>query len=139
MDLGSLLEEARRTMGISGREAARRAGISESRWRGIIRDGTAPIRTVVAMALAVNADPAEALDAADAPTSSEGIKAIVAELQARADARTATGGAVSGLAEEIERVERLPLPPTEKIRVAQAIIRMFAEQAETPAERAEPV
>lgn len=137
--LGALLDEARRNRAqISGREVARRAGVSEGRWRAILKEGTAPMRTVVALALAVGVDPAEALNAAGTPASAEAIHAIVADLQARTRART-DAPVASGLAEEIERVERLPLPPAEKIRVAQALIKMFAEHAATPAERAEPV
>lgn len=134
MDLGTLIEDARKAIGISGREAARRAGLSESRWRGIIRDNTAPARTVVAMALATGANPAEALTAAGNSATPEAVSAMVAEIQARAETRPDYGTPVSGLAEEIERVKTLPLPPAEKIRIANALIEMYEERAREPAE-----
>lgn len=76
--LGQLLEDARARVGDTGisiREAARRSGITEARWRQVVR-GRQPGRggavlpanpkpaTVVAMALGVDTDPAAALAAA---------------------------------------------------------------------------
>lgn len=72
--LGQLLEEARGRAGISKREAARRAGISEGRWRQVVTGvqsaagmivpvNPRPI-TVVAMARAVAVDERAALRAA---------------------------------------------------------------------------
>lgn len=72
--LGKLLEDARKRIPLSKREAARRAKISEARWRQIVtgwqnpNDPTVPARprhnTVIAAARAVGVDPAEALEAA---------------------------------------------------------------------------
>lgn len=69
--LGALLENARTHLKISKREAARRAGISEARWRQVVtglqntRDRGTPSNpravTVAAMARAVDLDPDEAL------------------------------------------------------------------------------
>lgn len=70
--LGTYLVEARERINMSRREAARRAGISESRYRQVelgyqqvspdIRVPVSPkAETVVSMAQAVEADPAEAL------------------------------------------------------------------------------
>ncbi len=68
--LGRLLEDARESLRISKREAARRADISEGRWRQITighqkaGDVTIPVNprrnTVTAMARAVGVDPAKA-------------------------------------------------------------------------------
>jgi transcriptional regulator with XRE-family HTH domain len=138
-ELGQLLEAARRQAGISGRTAATRSGISESRWRQIIRGegGQPPAPTVVAAALGVGADPALALKTAGMPHDPATIKAIVDELaRAREKARTAPRG--SGLAEEIERIRSLPLPAAEKLRVAQAVIALFEEMARED-QAAEPV
>lgn len=125
MDLATLLEGARKALGISGREAARRANISESRWRGVLQAGTAPARTVVAMALAVGADPAEALAAAGLP--GDGVETIAADLAAEDQARESAGGV--DLADEIERVRALQIPPEQKIRITKALIRMWEERS----------
>lgn len=133
-ELGQLLEKARKLAdgtGISGREAARRAGISESRWRQVLRDGRAPAPTVVAAALGVQADPAQALQAAGLPTDPDTVQALTEEAQ-RPKAPPAE--LVTGLAEEIDRIRRLPLPPDEKIRVAQGMIALFEERARENAE-----
>lgn len=71
---GYLLDRARVALGISQREAARRAKISEGRWRqvvtGVQRQGgvSVPVNpkaaTVAAMARAVEADVAAVLEAA---------------------------------------------------------------------------
>ncbi|WP_173057086.1 helix-turn-helix domain-containing protein [Phytohabitans houttuyneae] len=73
-DVGKILEDARESLRLSKREAARRAGISEGRWRqvvtGVQKAGnvTVPVNprasTVSAMAQAVGVDPALALRAA---------------------------------------------------------------------------
>jgi hypothetical protein len=75
--LGELLEHARQAFPLSKREAARRARISEARWRQIVTgwqnpgDRRTPAKprsvTVVAAARAVEVDPAEALRAAGLP------------------------------------------------------------------------
>jgi transcriptional regulator with XRE-family HTH domain len=73
-ELGALVEAARKQAGISKREAARRAGISEGRWRqivtGIQKAGEVDIpvnprrTTVEAMARAVGVNPDRAIVAA---------------------------------------------------------------------------
>lgn len=72
--LGELIEQAREEKGLSKREAARRAGISEGRWRQVVsgqqKSGNVTIRvnprpaTIVAMARAVGVDEKKAMDAA---------------------------------------------------------------------------
>lgn len=137
-ELGRLLEAARKTVGISGRTAATRSGFSESRWRQIIRGegGRPPAPTVVAAALGVGVDPAEALAAAGHPSDDTTVRAILDEL-ARAREGARAKGRVSGLAEEIERVRALPLDAQERIRVMREIIGMYedlAREQEEPAE-----
>ena len=136
-DLGNLLEAARAAEKISGREAARRsAGVfTEGRWRQVVNNGEIPpARTVVAMALAVRADPGEALEAAGTPTEPEAIREIMADLEARARRGPSGTASAAGLAEEIERVNKLPLPPEQRIRIANALIQMYEEQAREPVE-----
>ncbi len=75
--LGALLEQAREARGLSKREAARRAGISDGRWRQVVsgeqKSGelTIPVNprasTVISMARAVGVDEGEALRAAGLP------------------------------------------------------------------------
>jgi hypothetical protein len=146
--LGELLEHAReKVLHISARQAAARAGISGTRWRQVVtgiawRGGEAtPVRstarTVVAMALAVEVDPAEALKAAGIDATSEAVQAIVRD--ARTPKEPAAAGARPGLAEEIERIRGLPLDPDDKIRIANALIALYAErgaQAKQPREPA---
>lgn len=72
---GDLLTEARIRSGLSGRKAATRAQISETRWRQIVtgvtrvakvdRETVTTMDTLARMALAVNLDPATVLKAAD--------------------------------------------------------------------------
>lgn len=74
---GELLDRARVALGLSQRQAARRAGISEGRWRqivtGVQRQGGVSIpvnpkaSTLAAMARSVEADVHEVLDAAGLP------------------------------------------------------------------------
>jgi transcriptional regulator with XRE-family HTH domain len=69
--LGRLLEDARQALGLSKREAARRSGFTEGRWRQVVtglqntKDVNTPSNprsaTVAAMARAVGADVNEAL------------------------------------------------------------------------------
>jgi hypothetical protein len=140
--LGQLLEHARqKVMHISGREAARLAGMSEGRWRQIVRGVqakagmnipvTAPARTVVAMAMAVEVDPAEALRAA-------GIEVPEDEIQAMANMRRrpklVRGAPPQGgnLADEIDRIRHLRgVSPKDKIRMVNALIELHEEQHET--------
>jgi transcriptional regulator with XRE-family HTH domain len=138
-ELGQLLEAARKTAGISGRTAAARSGISATRWRQIVsgEGGRPPAPTVVAAALGVGADPAQALQAAGLPHDPATLTAVVDELaRAREKARTTTS--LSGLADEIERIRALPLPAAEKLRVAQGVIALFEEMARED-QAAEPV
>lgn len=137
--LGNLLRHGREEARISGREAARRAGITEGRWRQVVAGDTAPAKTIAAMALAIGLDPKQALAAAGMSMSDESIAKLAAEVQQRAETRAAetlTGAALSraGLADEIERIKSLPLPPEEKIRVAKALIDLYAERPRQPAE-----
>jgi transcriptional regulator with XRE-family HTH domain len=137
-ELGQLLEAARKQAGISGRTAATRSGISESRWRQI-RDGEGgrpPAPTVVAAALGVGVDPAQALAATGYPHDPATITSIMDEL-ARARTQARQQSRVSGLAEEIERVRALPLDAKERLRVTREIIGMYedlAREQEEPAE-----
>jgi hypothetical protein len=136
--LGQLLEHARqKVMHISGREAARLAGMSEGRWRQIVRGVqakagmdipvTAPARTIVAMALAVEVDPAEALRAAGFDVAEEDIQAMA---DRRRRPKLVRGAVVeSGLADEIDRIRRLRgISPNDKIRMVQALIELHEER-----------
>lgn len=136
--LGRLLEQARLdVLRISGREAARRAGMSEGRWRqivaGVERKAGADVaargtdRTVVAMALAVGVDPAAALAAAGRRVLPEHLDALVADVQASAKPAPQDQGD-DGLADEIERIARLPVSPQARRRMIQAVIDLYEEE-----------
>jgi hypothetical protein len=140
--LGKLLEHARvEVLHLSAREAARRSGISPTRWSQVVtghawRGGVrtpirSTMRTVVAMALAVQVDPAEALEVAGMPASPQAISAVVAELRTRrsAPAQPVEGG---NLADEIDRIRHLRgVSPKDKIRMVNALIELHEEQNET--------
>lgn len=138
--LGELLEHAREhVLHLSARQAAIRAGISGTRWRQIVtgvawRDGQpTPVkstpRTIVAMALAVDVDPAAALQAGGLDVTPASVEALVRE--ASEPRPQPAGGMAAGeptLADEIDRVRALPIGPEEKIRIVQALIGMWAEK-----------
>jgi hypothetical protein len=141
--LGHLLEHARvNDVGISGREAARRAGISEGRWRHIVRGSqarssgdipvTAPARTIVAMAMAVEVDPTEALKTAGMDIPAEEVSAMI-ELRRRPKlVQSAEPATNRGPADEIDRIRNLRgISPKDKIRMVQAILDLYEESAET--------
>jgi transcriptional regulator with XRE-family HTH domain len=68
-----LLERARRDADLSVQEAARQAGISSRWWSQVVAgEGPRPTRrTLMAMAIAVDADPAQVLAAAGLPASAD--------------------------------------------------------------------
>jgi transcriptional regulator with XRE-family HTH domain len=84
---GKLITEARKRARLSGREAARRAGISEGRWRQIVNGYivvakgvyspvvAAPAGTVARMAQTVDLSP-EALAAAGRPDAAEELRQL---------------------------------------------------------------
>lgn len=147
-ELGVLIEHARAELRISAREASRRAGISPTRWRQVVtgeqqKGGRAvPVnptpRTVVAMALAVLADPAAALTAAGlaAPANLELlIDDIRGELRGRE--RAAAPGPVIDLTavdherlnREITRIERMRLPESVKLTMLEALMHAWERYA----------
>lgn len=126
--LGHLLEEHRAALGLSGREAARRAGISESRWRQVVSGvqptsgKTVPVnprpRTVVAMAQAVHASPRDALEAA-------GLDPARLEAMLSDTSHTAKPG--FDVAEEIGRVTRLRIPADTRLLLIRRILDLHEE------------
>lgn len=112
--------------------------MSESRWRQIVTGvqakagGTVPVRAparkVIAMALAVDVDPAEAMRAAGMDVSAEALTAMIREVREPREASASPPRSAVGLAEEIERIKRLPLAPADKIRIANALIDLYEEQ-----------
>lgn len=124
--LGRMLEEAREAIGISGREAARRATITDTRWRQVVSgiqargDKTSPARprpqTVVAMALAVDVDPAAALKAAGMDDDPKRVVALIGELD-----RIPPPAAADALAAEIEAIAAMSgVPRAVKLRMIAA-------------------
>jgi hypothetical protein len=136
--LGKLLEHARaEVLHVSAREAARRAGISPTRWTQVVtghawRGGVqtpirSTVRTVIAMALAVDVDPAEAIQAAGMTATPQAIAAVVADLQAP-PAAPASSTAASALADEIERIRDLRgISPKDRIRMVRAVVDLYEE------------
>ena len=138
--LGRLLEAARtEVLRISGREAARRANITEARWRQVVtgvqsRAGVrVPVRpkaiTVVAMALAVQIDPAEALAAAGMARTSADVAALVEETRRDAAAQGAAQTAGDELAAEIERIRNLPISVKARRQMIDVVVSLFEEEA----------
>lgn len=136
--LGELLEDARlNVLHLAVREAARRAGISEARWRQVVsgwQSGRAGARipamprprTVVAMARAVDVDPAHALAAAGLKISTAGLAALMVEPQ------ISNEGPRKGIdvGYEIDRITKLDVPARTKLALIRKILEL-AEEAET--------
>lgn len=126
--LGPLLESARtNVLRISAREAARRAGVSESRWRQVVRGHRASDRVIVAMALAVEIDPGEALTAAGLPVRPEHLDALIQDVRRGLRTREPEGG--DRMAAEIERIQGLPLSASDRLRMIRALVKLYEEQA----------
>ena len=80
------------------------------------------------MALAVGADPTEALAAAEQPVTSAAIAAMVAEFNQGSG--QLDSGSAAGLADEIERIRGLrSVPPGDRIRMVKALVGLYEEQA----------
>jgi transcriptional regulator with XRE-family HTH domain len=146
--LGELIEQGRAELRISAREAARRAGISPTRWRQVVtgeqsKNGRpVPVnptaRTVVAMALAVRVAPAEALAAAGHAAPRD-LAALVSDVQREASGQRAeavagpavdlTAGEHARLTDEIARIEGLRLPESVKLTMLEALIRAWERYA----------
>lgn len=136
---GELLESAReQVLQLSTREAARRAGISDTRWKQVVtgvamRGGTtipanATARTLVAMACAVNLDPTDVLTAAGTPASAESVAAMVEDLQRSRAPRPPVKS--QSLVDEIERIKKMrQIPPADRIRMVNALVDLYEEQA----------
>lgn len=141
--LGQLLEEGRAALRLSGREAARRAGISESRWRQVIA-GTQPgpngtriaanprPRTVLAMAIAVDVDGREALARAGFTQTADEVAALVADLKAEPQGTGGIHGKEFDLLSEVRRIRGLELPAESRLELIRAIIELY-EQAQIDA------
>jgi transcriptional regulator with XRE-family HTH domain len=140
--LGRLVEDARtQSLGISAREAARRAGISSARWRQVVTGfqpkagGTVPVnptaRTVIAMALAVDVDPTAALEAAGQEINPRAVESLVADVRRRMVASLDDTGPADGLVDEVERIRGLrSIPPGDRIRMVRALVALYEEQAQ---------
>lgn len=147
-ELGVLIERARAELRISAREAARRAGISPTRWRQVvtgeqIKNGR-PVavnptaRTVVAMALAVVADPADALTAAGLSVPAD-LALLVGDVQRETSGQRAGSGAPTAveltadeqrrLTDEIARIEGMRLPAASRLAMLEALIRLWEQHA----------
>lgn len=142
-----LIEHARAELRISAREAARRAGISPTRWRQVVtgtqvKSGRAvPVnptpRTVISMALAVLADPAAALTAAGLAVPAN-LDRLIADLRGEVRGReTAIPGPVVDLSaddhrrltDEIARIEGMRLPESAKLAMLEALMRAWERYA----------
>lgn len=129
---GDLVESKRSSMSISIREAARRAGISEGRWRQVVKGRVASDRVVVAMALTVGVDPHEALAVAGIEMDAEDLAAMIEAFGKRGPLdvlnilpRKAAGNGTSKtgrlsearLVAEIERIDRMSVSEETKARL----------------------
>lgn len=135
--LGQLLESKRtNVLQISVREAARRAGVSEGTWRQVVKGRHASVRVVVAMALGVSADPAEALAAAGIPVDPEHVAELVDDVR-RGSAPQEAGTNEERLVAEIERVSQLPISEGAKARIRVAIVDAYEKAAQEAKQDAE--
>lgn len=121
-------------LGLSIREAARRAGISEARWRQVVKGSEPSIRMVATMAHAVEVEPGDAFRAAGRDMPSQGSLARLIPPVPRPTELTADIGAEA--AAEVERIRSLPFPVEVRLRMMRAVIDMYLEQAQDDIERA---
>ncbi|MDG4832382.1 helix-turn-helix transcriptional regulator [Solwaraspora sp. WMMD1047] len=135
--LGQVLDDARERLGLSGRQAAQRAGISEARWRQVVTGrqskggGRVAVNpgtlTIVAMALAVDADPGHALAVAGKSVAPEQVALLVQQVQER---EVAAGEASVDVAAELDRIKNLSgISARDKLRMVRAVLEI-QEQAE---------
>lgn len=141
---GRLLEHARtKVLGLSGREAARRAGISESRWRQIVT-GWQPAgagnripanpspRTIVAMALAVQLDPGQVIKAAQMVVEPVVLERLIREITAGSTDQELSaepvGSPAYGQPDEVESIVLNDPQLSDEMKVR--IIKMHRERRE---------
>ena len=120
-----MLEGARERLGISGREAARRANITEARWRQVVtgvqtrggqRIAVNPrALTIVAMAMAVEVEPAEALAVAGHDARPERVTALIGETQ------RIPASDEQQVAAEVERIMALNMSLDARLRMVRAL------------------
>jgi hypothetical protein len=126
--MGVVLEHHRRDiLRISLRDAASRAGVSEPTWRRVVKGAQTTVRNIVAMAVAVGADPAEVLHMGRVDVSRESLAAILSDL--RQGSGSAGPAEVASLVAEVERIRGLPLPVEARLAMLQAFISLHAEAA----------
>lgn len=148
--LGRLLEAARtEVLRISGREAARRAGITEARWRQVVtgvqtRAGgvRVPVNpravTVVAMALAVQVQPTDALKAAEIDAGADSVAALIEEAKQSIAARVRVPQKGDELADEIERIRDLPISAKARRRLIDTVLGLYEEAAKEEQQEGRP-
>lgn len=124
--LGRLLEQARTSLRISKREAARRARISDTRWRQVVRGyeiagsrrlpALAGPLTITRMALAVDLPPADALHAAGKNVTPALVHALVTSATYPIDdpLLPAAPDWIDLVIAQIERITALPIQPHQK-------------------------
>lgn len=128
---GELVESKRSSMSISVREAARRAGISEARWRQVVKGRAASDRVIVAMAVTVGVDPLEAFSAVGIVVDVDEVNKMIDEHGKRKPnevlnepRQVVTPGAKNSgrlsearLIAEIERIDRMSVSEETKSRL----------------------
>lgn len=124
--LGRLLEQARNRLGISKREAARRARISDTRWRQVVRgyeivgarrvSALAGPLTITRMAIAVDMHPADALHAAGKNVTPALVHALITSATYPIDdpLRPAAPDWIDLVIAQIERITALPIRAHQK-------------------------
>jgi hypothetical protein len=124
--IGRLLESARTNgLHITGREAARRAGISPTRWREVVAGRPTGARVLVSMALAVGVDPAEALQTAGVEVEPEHLAVLLEDIHRSAAAREPVSD--DAMAVEIERISALPISADARRRMIKALVDVYTE------------
>lgn len=124
---------------ITGREAARRSGISPTRWRqviaGVQRSGGSEVpanprpRTVIAMARAVGVDERAALLAAGHDVGD--LDLLLTDIDSPPETPVPPlrdhGAGPIDLDGEIERIERLQVSASTKLRLINAVLGLYEE------------
>lgn len=147
---GSLIEDAAKASGLSVKKLAANAGISDTRWRHIVRgyqpapNGTvnpvtAPANTLAKMALAVDVTPEEL-----AKTGRTDAADLLARMKAGAGAVTTTGavrgvGVMDSGADEIDLIyESISMSAEQKLKAIRQVLHLRAQADAEAARRKTP-
>ncbi len=120
--IGAALDEARQGRGLSGRQLARSAGLTEGRWRQIARGDRPPLATAARLAQAVGLDPLELLTEHGYDVTADVLTDLLAPPDQPPDD--------AALRDRIRRIRRLRVDSATRLQLLDALIEAV-EQRQT--------